>query len=113
MAKQHDCDKAPDLAVLKKELENMYHVINGNGKRGLRDEVTTLTEVTNGLKDNVEGLVNGMEAFRTAIHGFQIFMESIQVEKKERDKQTITYRWIIATLLVVLMFLFGNDILGK
>jgi hypothetical protein len=111
MAKQHDCDKAPDLAVLKKEFENMDHVINGNGKRGLRDDVTTLTEVTNGLKENVEGLVNGMEAFRTAISGFQIFMEGVHSERKQRDKQTATFRWIIGTLIVIIMLLFGNGIL--
>lgn len=101
----HNCDKSADIAVIKNQVEALDHVINGNGKKGLRDEVTVLIEST-------EGLRNDLNEFRTVVSGIKNFMAGLEGERRESERMKIAQRWIIGTLLVVITVLFGSGVLN-
>ena len=102
----HECDKAPVLAVLQKQVEDLDHVINGNGKKGLRDEMIVLTEVTSALRTDVLD-------FRHVVSGIKDYMIGLEAEKREVEKRNNGYKWAMGVLLTILLFLFGTGILGK
>lgn len=101
---KHTCDQAPNIAVLKKTVGELEHVINGNGKKGLRDEVTLLIEETKGLRIDLND-------FRTAISGMQKFMDELNGERREAERIKVFQRWVIGTLLIAITILFGAGIL--
>lgn len=102
--KPHECSKSADIALIKQSVDKMDHVINGNGKKGLRDEVTILSEATTGLRADLND-------FRVTLSAMQRFMTEIQTEKLEKEKANLKFRWIIGTAIVIAMFLFGSGIL--
>jgi uncharacterized protein YaaN involved in tellurite resistance len=89
---EHNCE-------MKEEINELYHAIFGNGKPGLKTTVALLEQTT---KENTEA----MKDLRTAISGFDKYMNQSIGEIRHADKRRINSQWAIgisisALLLVV------------
>lgn len=84
---EHLCDKAEDIAVIKKTVLSLEKTINGNGRRGLREDMVVLQETAIHQGKSIEEMrivVSGLTKFvaeRTGAErrGFTLFQKVIAI----------------------------------
>jgi hypothetical protein len=105
MAKQlsHDCSKQAEITRLEVEVEYLNDIIKDNGQLGLHTTVIKLTETSRNLCESVESL-------KTTISGINKFMYEYEGDRKRVEKNNIAMKWIVGTLLTIIVVLFGSGI---
>ena len=108
MAKQpsHNCERAGELSRLQAEMEDLNHIIKGNGQEGLQATVIKLSVNTTALKDSVDDL-------NISIKNVNRFMSEMDGGRKETERKNAAFKWIIGTLLIVITILFGSGLLNN
>lgn len=98
--KEHECDKATDIAVIKKTVERLDKSLNGNGRKGLLLDVSELGVMVKTQHDSIEELkiiVSGLAKFTAEQQGAQ-------------KKEFTIFQKIIAVVTIVVAF--GSLVLG-
>jgi hypothetical protein len=90
------------------KVDDLVHVINGNGQKGLRDNVIILSQNVNTLNDKMEEANLQHEKTNEILQGlsnFKISLETTFEEKSrakaEKEVKKVHVRWLIGTVIVL------------
>ena len=105
------CTKEKEIAELLTKMKEIYPVIMGNGKDGLKVSVAKIADRLEDMKQhNAEDLQIRKE-LKTAVHGLLIFQREVETEreiKKEiRENRSVSKRWLIALVCTNCIALIG------
>ena len=76
----------------EREIDELYHALNGNGKPGLKTTVAIL-DVT--VKENTEAVKD----LKTCISSLQKFQDETLGEIRATEKLKANQRWLVALLI--------------
>jgi hypothetical protein len=99
----HKCSKEVEISQIMLKLGELQLIIKGNGKKeGLETTIVRLEANCNTQNERLSTLNENIEAFRTAVSGFEKFQTKIETIIREDEKHRINRQWFIGSIIALI-----------
>ena len=99
-----------DVAPLRKEVDTMYHILEGNGRQGLKELVIRLDENVTELGHQIAESKNDRKSLRESINDLINFQTTVNtsfeqqdMESSKREVRKAHLQWLIGVVITLLL----------
>ena len=86
------CDKAGEIAEIKTTVNDLRHIVKGNGQPGLQTLITQILVSQQTMSDSVSKMA-------TSISSLAKFQTEIETEKRTEIRTRKTIQWLVTAVI--------------